>query len=173
MERHGRGRAGAVVAASAALLAGCAAGPRVAESPDLSSDPSVAPSSTRSESVTPLQDGFYRAAVYVSDGAASDGVLAAGTLVDLGDGCLGLESTDGQRFLVAFPDGTTLEDGVVTAVGMAPFGLGQPLRYEGAVRSLDDRQDALALPVGCPDDVTDVWYFVVPNSAGVGGPGAD
>ncbi|RWZ50985.1 hypothetical protein ELQ90_09235 [Labedella phragmitis] len=177
MRRYGRRRAGTVVAscaASAALLVGCSAGPLVAPNPNMPADTSMpSPSATDAGTVTPLDDGSYRAAVYVADGPVTGDVLAAGTLVDLGGGCLGLEAEDGRRSLVAFPAGTTLEDGVVSPIGMASFGLGQPLRYTGSAGSVDRPRSALALPEGCPADVADVWYFVVPASAGVDGPGDD
>ncbi len=168
------GGTGAVCAAALAVLAGCLAQPLEAPNPNLTVDPSMpAPSATDAGTVRPLEDGSYRAAVYVSDGAAADGELAAGSLVDLGDGCLGLDADDGERHLVAFPAGTTLENGMVSPIGMAPFGIGQPLRYGGAAGSVDRPRSALALPEGCPADVSSVWYFVVPKSAGVDGPAAD
>jgi hypothetical protein len=106
-------------------------------------------------------------------GAGSAEPLAAGSLVDLGGGCLGLETDTGERSVVAFPVGTTLEDGRVTAVGMDPFGVGQSLRYTGAAGTTASPRLALALPERCPADVGDVWYFVVPKSAGIDGPSAD
>jgi hypothetical protein len=154
-------------------LSGCAGEPPPAASS--SSTPirsTTAPSESGSDTAVPLDDGTYRAATYEPDGLPSE-VLAAGTLVDLGGGCLGLETDDGARELVAFPTGTTLTDGAVSAVGMAPFGLGQPLRYSGVSGPIDRPRSALALPDGCPDDVSSVWYFVVPDSAGVDAPPSD
>jgi hypothetical protein len=154
-------------------LSGCAGQPpSPASSSSTPIPPTTAPSGSRSDTAVPLDDGTYRAATYVPDGLPNE-VLAAGTLVDLGGGCLGLETDDGARELVAFPTGTTLADGAVSAVGMAPFGLGQPLRYSGVSAPIDRPRSALALPDGCPDDVSSVWYFVVPDSAGIDAPPSD
>lgn len=159
--------------AAVVLLSGCAGGPPPpATSSSTPSRPTAAPSGAGSETAVPLDDGTYRAAAYVPDGVPSE-VLAAGTLVDLGGGCLGLETDDGTRELVAFPVGTTLSDGSVSAVGMAPFGLGQPLRYSGVSAPIDRPRSALAVPDGCPDGITSVWYFVVPRSAGIDAPRDD
>ena len=184
------GRAGSrrrIAAAAACTLAiavcsGCTAahGPTTTGRTPVSSTPR--PSATEEASVSPLDDGTLRAAAYLSAGASVDPArdaatpsseeLAAGTLVDLGDGCLGLESADdGQRRLAAFPAGTTLVDGLVSPIGMDPFGLGQPLRYTGTVGAIDRPRSALAVPDGCAGAADEVWYFVVAKRAGIGGPG--
>jgi hypothetical protein len=169
-------RARAAVAASVlavAALTGCsAAGPDASSPASTTPTPTaVAPPSTPS-AVEPLDDGDYRAAVYVP-GEPYPEPLYAGSLVDLGDGCLGLEADDGTRSLVAFPVGTTLEGGLVSTVGMDAFGLGQPLRYGGWMDAIATPTGALSVPDGCPSDVTDVWYFVAADSAGIGSPGDD
>lgn len=166
----------AVLAIAAAALLGCAA-----ESPGTSDPTTMTPTPTdvappaTSGTAEPLDDGEFRAAVYVptSGTIVGDENLAAGTLIDLGDGCLGLEAEDGERTLVAFPAGTTLENGLVSAVGMDPFGLDQPLRYAGALGSTTDGAFSLSMPSDCPSDTTDVWYFVVPSSAGSGSTDGD
>jgi hypothetical protein len=159
--------------AAVVLVAGCAvepSSPAASSSEPGRTDP--APSASGTDAVVPLDDGTYRAASYVPDGIPNE-VLAAGTLVDLGGGCLGLESDDGARELVAFPTGTALTDGAVEAVGMAPFGLGQPLRYSGVSAAIDRPRSSLVLPDGCADTAASVWYFVVPKSAGIDAPDAD
>lgn len=176
MSASGVAAAAAAVALVAGVLAGCAAedpGPSGVTATPTPTD--VAPPASGAASVQPLDDGTYRAAVYAPTEGTIEGEadLEAGTLVDLGEGCLGLEAEDGTRSLVAFPVGTTLDDGRVSATGMDAFGLGQPLRYEGAMGSSADGAFSLALPEGCPDDVTDVWYFVAPSSAGIGSAGDD
>lgn len=162
----------AVLALTAAALLGCAAeSPGTSDPATMTPTPTdVAPPVTGAASAEPLDDGEYRAAVYVptSGTIVGDENLAAGILIDLGDGCLGLEAEDGERALVAFPAGTTLENGLVSAVGMDAFGLDQPLRYAGALGSTTDGAFSLSMPAGCPSDTTDVWYFVVPSSAGTG-----
>lgn len=165
--------AASVVLLSTVLLAGCAAESGGDSAADGARSPTPtatapAPAATGSGSVEPLDDGEYRAAVYVPGGLSPSDELAAGTLVDLGDGCLGLESDDGRRSLAAFPVGTTLSGGVVSLVGMDAFSLGQPLRYGGTAGALDEPRASLAVPEGCRDDATEVWYFVVPKSAGAG-----
>jgi hypothetical protein len=166
----------AAVALIAGVLSGCAAeDPTPSGATGTPTPTDIAPPPSATGSVQPLDDGTYRAAVYAPTEGTIEGEpdLEAGTLVDLGDGCLGLEAEDGTRSLVAFPVGTTLVDGRVSAAGMDAFGLGQPLRYEGATGSSADGAFSLALPDGCPGDVTDVWYFVVPSSAGLGSPADD
>lgn len=171
-----------VAAAVAVLLAGCAAGgsgsgDTTTQTPTSTVPTNTAPPATSGTVLEPLDDGEYSAAVYDPSAgtvAGDDGgELEAGTLVDLGGGCLGLEDDDGERRIVAFPVGTTLDGGRVSAVGMDAFGLGQPLRYLGADGRTDAPVFSLALPDGCPADVTDVWYFVVPSSTGIGSPGDD
>lgn len=151
-----------------ASFTGCSAQEPRATDPDPTtatpSPTSVVPPSTPT-TVDPLDDGDYSAAVYVP-GEPYPEPLYAGTLVDLGGGCLGLEADDGTRSLVAFPIGTVLENGRVSTVGMDAFGLGQPLRYGGWMGAVGTPTGALVVPDGCPSDVTDVWYFVAPKSAG-------
>ncbi|RUR03362.1 hypothetical protein ELQ94_02100 [Labedella endophytica] len=108
------------------------------------------------------------AATIAGDPDAAD--LEAGTLVDLGGGCLGLEDDTGERSIVAFPVGTDLADGRISAVGMDDFELGQPLRYMGANGWTTSPAARLTVPDECPADVTAVWYFIVPSSIGIDSP---
>ena len=180
---RGRTAAGAIAAIAlvTGVLAGCAtedpgtSGATATPAPASPTPTDVAPPASGAASVQPLDDGTYRAAVYApTEGIIEgEGALESGALVDLGGGCLGLEAEDGTRSLVAFPVGTTLDDGRISTAGMDAFGVGQPLRYEGAMGSSADGAFSLALPDGCPDDITDVWFFVVPSSAGIGSPGDD
>lgn len=168
-----------LVLATLTLVACTASDPDASDTPSSSARPTPTSTSTAPGTIEPtptaLDDGTYRAAVYApAEGTVvGEADLEAGTLVDLGGGCLGLEDDDGDRTLVAFPLGTTLENGRVSVVGMGPFGLDQPLRYSGAMGSTADGAFSLALPSGCPPEITDIWYFVVPSSAGVGSPGDD
>jgi hypothetical protein len=167
----GRRPTGASVAVAVAALAllGCAAqGPGTSDVTTNTPTPtSPIPLATASASIEPLDDGEYRAAVYVP-GELHPEPLFAGTLVDLGGGCLGLESDHGERSLVAFPVGTTLRNGRVSTVGMDSFGIGQPLRYGGWMDAIAVPTGSLAVPDDCPAEVTDVFYFIPAKSAGTG-----
>jgi len=115
------------------------------------------------DSLTPIEGDSVAIAAYEPDGGSLD-VVVGGLVVDLGDGCVGVQRLDtSEMFLLAVPVGSEPEGlNRVRVSESLDFGIGDEIRFSGSFdTTFEDTGHRLpiAVPPRCPTDRA-AWYLL-------------